>query len=40
MGYVESTFAAVDTKIQLLVRGAAMPATIVKLPFVAKGFKR
>ncbi len=40
MGYVESAFAAVDTKIQVLVRGQAMPATIVKLPFVPNRFKR
>jgi aminomethyltransferase len=40
MGFVESAFAAVDTKIQLLVRGQALSATIVKLPFVPNNFKR
>jgi aminomethyltransferase len=40
MGYVEAAFAAVDSKIQLLVRGTLMPATIVKLPFVPNNFKR
>ncbi len=40
MGYVETAFAAVDTKIQLLVRGQAMPATLVKLPFIPNTFKR
>jgi aminomethyltransferase len=40
MGYVEAAFAAVDTKIQLVVRGNAMPATIYKLPFVPNNFKR
>jgi aminomethyltransferase len=40
MGYVENAYAAVDTKIQLVVRGNAMPATIMKLPFVPARFKR
>jgi aminomethyltransferase len=40
MGYVDAAFAAADTKIQLLVRGTLMPATIVKLPFVPNNFKR
>ena len=40
MGYVEATSAATHTKIHLMVRGQAMPATIVKLPFVANNFKR
>lgn len=40
MGYVETAYAAIDTQVQLLVRGAAMPATIVKLPFVPNNFKR
>jgi aminomethyltransferase len=40
MGYVETACAAADTKIQLLVRGTALPATIVKLPFVPNNFKR
>ena len=40
MGYVESAFATVGTKVQLIVRDKALPATIVKLPFVPNRFKR
>jgi aminomethyltransferase len=40
MGYVEAASSATDTKINLIVRGQIMPATIVKLPFVANNFKR
>jgi aminomethyltransferase len=40
MGYVETESSAYGTKIQLLVRGQAMPATIVKLPFIPNNFKR
>jgi aminomethyltransferase len=40
MGYVETESSVHGTKIQLLVRGQAMPATIVKLPFIANNFKR
>ncbi len=40
MGYVETAYAALDTKVQLLVRGTPMPAIIVKLPFVPNNFKR
>jgi aminomethyltransferase len=40
MGYVETAYAKPDTKINLMVRGQAMSASIVKLPFVANGFKR
>ncbi len=40
MGYVEAAFAGVDTKLNLIVRGQAMAATVVKLPFVANRFKR
>jgi aminomethyltransferase len=40
MGYVETASAAVDTKINLVVRGNSMPATIVKLPFIPNSFKR
>ena len=40
MGYVTTKFAAADTKINLMVRGKAMPAIIVKMPFVAAGFYR
>jgi aminomethyltransferase len=40
MGYVEAASSAPDTKINLIVRSQAMPATIVKLPFVMSRFKR
>ncbi len=40
MGYVETAFAAVGTKLHLIVRGQALPATVVALPFVANRFKR
>ena len=40
MGYVESSFAAVGTPIQLIVRGQALPASVVPLPFVPNKFKR
>jgi aminomethyltransferase len=40
MGYVEAASSAADTKVNLIVRGQAMPATIVKLPIVAARFKR
>ena len=34
MGYVETAFAASGTKLQLLVRGQALPAEVATLPFV------
>jgi aminomethyltransferase len=40
MGYVETAFAEPGTQIHLMVRGQAMPAQVVKLPFVPNNFKR
>ena len=40
MGYVETAFADVGTPINLIVRGQAMPAQIIKLPFIPNNFKR
>jgi aminomethyltransferase len=40
MGYVESASAGVATQIQAMVRGKAMPARIVRLPFVPNNFYR
>lgn len=40
MGYVESEFAAIGTKLDLLVRGKAMPADVVAMPFVPHRYKR
>ena len=40
MGYVETQSSVPGTSVQLLVRGTAMPAQIVKLPFIPNRFKR
>ncbi len=40
MGYVEVNSSVPGTSVQLIVRGQAMPGTIVKLPFVRNNFKR
>lgn len=40
MGYVEAASAEAGTPVQLIVRGQALPAHIVKLPFIQKNFKR
>ncbi len=40
MGYVEAAFAADGTEIDLLVRGRALPARVVPMPFVPHGYKR
>lgn len=40
MGYVPTEQAAIGTKLNLIVRGKALPATVVKLPFVPNNFKR
>jgi aminomethyltransferase len=40
MGYVESKFAADGTKIDLMVRGQALAATVAPLPFVPHTYKR
>ena len=40
MGYVDTAFADAGTKINLIVRGQAMPAQIIKLPFIPNNFKR
>ena len=40
MGYVESEFAVTGTKLDLLVRGKAMPAEVVAMPFVPNRYKR
>ncbi|MGD1005694.1 MAG: glycine cleavage system aminomethyltransferase GcvT [Ignavibacteriaceae bacterium] len=36
LGYVDSKYANLDTKINFLIRGKEIPARIVKLPFVIK----
>jgi aminomethyltransferase len=40
MGMVESAFAASGTKLELMVRGQALPATVVPMPFVPHTYKR
>ncbi len=40
MGFVEAKSSVPGTSVQLVVRGQALPATIVKLPFVPNNFKR
>lgn len=40
MGYVETEHSAIGTKVHLMVRGNAMPATIVAMPFVPHRFHR
>jgi aminomethyltransferase len=40
MGYVETEYAKVGTPLQLIVRDKALPASVIKLPFVPNNFKR
>jgi aminomethyltransferase len=40
MGYVARESAAVDTPVQVLVRGKALPAMIAKLPFTPQRYYR
>ena len=40
MGYVESEFAANGTKVDLIVRGKALPAQVAAMPFVPNRYKR
>jgi aminomethyltransferase len=40
MGYVTSEFAAIGTKLELMVRGKALAATVAPMPFVPHGYKR
>ncbi len=40
MGYVETASSSLGTQILLIVRDKALPATVVKLPFVPARFKR
>ena len=40
MGYVQADYAAVDTEVNLIIRGKLQTAKIAKMPFVTKNFKR
>lgn len=40
MGYVTPDFAETGTKLDLVVRGKSLPATVTRLPFIPNNFKR
>jgi len=40
MGYVPFEFSEIGTKLNLIVRGKTLPATVVDLPFIPNNFKR
>jgi aminomethyltransferase len=40
MGYVENAFAANGTRLDLMVRGKALAAEVVAMPFVPNRYKR
>ncbi len=40
MGYVPTEYSEAGTKLNLLVRGKALPATVTALPFIPNNFKR
>ena len=40
MGYVPPAHAEPDTEIQLIIRGKAMPARVVTMPFVPQNYKK
>jgi len=40
MGYVETAHAAIGTRLDLMVRGQALPAAVAPLPFVPHRYKR
>ena len=40
MGYVDSKFAAIGTKVNLMVRGQALPAEVAKLPFAPHRYNK
>ncbi len=40
MGYVETAFAADGTRLELMVRGNALPATVAPMPFVPHNYRR
>ena len=40
MGYIETAFAANGTKVDLMVRGKALPAQVAPMPFVPNRYKR
>ena len=40
LGFVPPDLAKAGQALELMVRGKALPAQVIKLPFVAKSFKR
>ena len=40
MGYVETAFSAVDTKLSAMVRGTLRPCEVASLPFITPNYKR
>ena len=40
MGYIAATHAAVGTPVSLMVRGKALPAKVVAMPFVPHRYHR
>ena len=40
MGYVAPQYASPGTRLQLIVRGASLDASVIKLPFVAHAYRR
>ena len=40
LGYVSASHAGAETKVNLVVRGKAQPATVTSLPFVQQNYKR
>jgi aminomethyltransferase len=40
MGYVERSFSAPDTRVNIIVRGEARPAVVAAMPFVPSRYKR
>lgn len=40
MGYVETAFAAIGTKLQVLLRGTVRPCEVAGLPFIKPNYKR
>jgi aminomethyltransferase len=40
MAYVDAAHAAVDSKINAMLRGTPTPVTVVAMPFAPHGYKR
>ena len=40
MGYVDLTYAAIDTQVFALVRGKQLPCRVCKMPFVEQTYRR